>query len=132
MYLLACGVFLAVAALLNLKDRRMLALISVVSINIFYPIPMDSYYGFYAYCIMLELIVAVVAVFYPSRTSCLTLHICAALILAHVMGMSLDGSPPLSPYRVIVKILECAHIAVCLALSPVLMPYLRNRDAAPT
>lgn len=132
MYLLACGVFLAVAALLNLKDRRMLALIAVVSLNIFYPIPMDSYYGFYAYCITLELIVAVIAVFYPSRASCLTLHICGALILAHIMGMSLDGSPPLSPYRIVVKILECAHIATCLALSPVLIPILRNRDAAPT
>jgi len=132
MYLLACGFFLAVATVLNLKDRRMLALIGIVSINIFYPIPMDSYYGFYVYCIMLEIMVAVVAVFYPSRASCLTLHICAALIIAHVMGMSLDGSPPLSPYRVIVKILECAHIAACLALSTVLMPHLRNRDAAPT
>lgn len=132
MYLLACGVLLAVATVLNLRDPRMLTLTAVVGVNIFFPVPADGYYTFYGYCILLELMVATVAVFYPSRASCLTLHICAALILAHIMGVSLDGSPPLSPYRVIVKVLECAHIAACLALSPVLRPLLRNRDAAPT
>lgn len=132
MYLVACGILLAVATVLNFKDRRMLVLTLAVGINIFFPIPAHTQAQFYSTCIALEVMVLTTAVFYTSRASCIAVYASLALIIAHFMGWTLDGSPPLSPYRAIVKILECAQLVACVALSPVLTPKLRNRDAAPT
>ena len=132
MYLVACGVLLAVATVLNLRDRRMLALTLAVGVNVFYPVPAQTQAAFYGTCIALELMVLTVAVFYTSRASCIAIYASSALVIVHFMGWTLDGSPPLSPYRVLVKLLECAQLVACVALSPVLTPKLRNRDAAPT
>lgn len=132
MYLVACGILLAVATVLNLRDRRMFALTLAVGVNIFYVVPSHSQAAFYGTCILLELGVLAVAVFCPSRASCIAIYATLALVVVHFMGWTLDGSQPLSPYRVIVKMLECAQIVACVALSPVLTPKLRNRDAAPT
>lgn len=132
MYLVACCVLLAVATALNLRDRRMLVLTLAVGINVFFPVPAHTQAQFYGTCIMLELSVLATAVFYPSRASCIAIYASLALIVVHFMGWTLDGSPPLSPYRALVKILECAQLVACVALSPVLTPKLRNRDAAPT
>lgn len=132
MYLVACGVLLAVATVLNLRDRRMLVLTLAVGINIFFPVPSHTQLQFYGTCILLETCVLATAVLYPSRASCIAIYATLVLIAAHFMGWILDGSPPLSPYRSIVKILECAQLLACVALSPVLTSKLRNRDAAPT
>lgn len=132
MYLVACGILLAVATVLNLTDRRMLALTLLVGATIFLPVPSHTQLQFYGTCIIVETAVLAYVVFVHSRASGMMAHILLAMIVAHFMGWILDGSPPLSPYRSIVKILECAQLAACVALSPVLTPKLRNRDAAPT
>lgn len=132
MYLLACGALIATAVVLNIRDIRMLALTFLVGATIFLPVPSHTQMQFYGTCILVELCVLAWCVFINSRASSLMIHIVSAMILAHFMGWILDGSEPLSPYRVIIKILEFSQIGVCVALSPVLTPILRNRDAAPT
>lgn len=132
MYLVACGILLAVATVLNLTDRRMLALTLLVGATIFLPVPSHSQLQFYGTCIIAELCVATFAVFYSSRASSLILYCCAGLIVSHFMGWVIDGSAPFSPYRYIVKVLEFSQLAACVALSPVLTPILRNSDATPT
>lgn len=132
MYLLACGALIATAVVLNIRDFRMLALTVLVGATIFLPVPSHTQMQFYGTCILVELCVLAWCVFINSRASSLMIHIVSAMILAHFMGWILDGSEPLSPYRIIIKILEFSQIGVCVALSPVLTPILRNRDAAPT
>lgn len=132
MYLYACGMVLPVALLLNSGDRRMLALTVLVGASIFLPVPAHTQAQFYVTCILVDLTMLAVCVFLPSRVSCVLGHICAALVLTHFMGWVLDGSPPLSPYRVIVKLLEFSQLAACVALSPIIAPILRNHDATTT
>lgn len=132
MYLLACGALIATAVVLNIRDVRMLALTVLVGATVFLPVPSHTQMQFYGTCILVELCVLAWCVFLPSRASSLMIHIVLLMVVAHFMGWILDGSPPLSPYRVIVKVLEISQLLACVALSPVLTPILRNRDAAPT
>jgi hypothetical protein len=133
MYLVACGVLLAIGAALNLREWRGLLLTLLVGANIFAPMPMWSGEAFYAGCIIAELVVLVAAGVLICRQSEFVLYASALLVISHFMGYSLDaGSNPLSPYRGIVKLLEVSQLLACLALSPVLAPLLRNHDATTT
>lgn len=132
MYLLACGALIATAVVLNIRDIRMLALTFLVGATIFLPVPSHTQMQFYGTCILVELCVLAWCVFINSRASSLMIHIVLFMIAAHFMGWILDGSQPLSPYRVIIKVLEFSQLLACVALSPVLTPILRNRDASPT
>lgn len=125
---MACGVLLALAAALNLRDRRMLTLTFVIGINIFYVVPSHSQAAFYGTCIALESMVLAVAVFSGSRASGVSVFACVLLIITHFMGWTLDGSQPFSPYQLIVKFLEIIQLLACVALSPVFTPILRNHD----
>jgi hypothetical protein len=58
--------------------------------------------------------------------------VCAVLVIAHMLGYALDGYPPFSPYRSIVKLLEVSQLLACVALSPLMAHLLRNRDATTT
>lgn len=131
MYLVACGFVLAIALGLNLQDRRMLALTVAVGVSVFMPVPAFTQAQFYGTCILAELVVASLAVFYTSRGSTIIFYCCLALVASHFMGWILDGNPPLSPYRLIVKLLEFSQLAACVALSPIIAPILRNRHEAP-
>lgn len=131
-YLLACGALLAVGLVLNITDRRMLLLTVVVGAGFFWPPPAQSAAAFYSFCIAVEIAVGLVALRIDRQSGVWVADIALLLVLAHIMGFVLDGHPPFSPYRVIVKILEVSQIAVCVVLSPVLMPILRNRDATIT
>lgn len=128
MFMVACSVMLMIALAVNVKDRRMLALTFVVGVVFFLPTP-DLYDQFYIFCICAEILVAVIALCLRANGSVLVAETCALLVITHLMGYSLDGSPPFSPYRVIVKLLEFSQLAVCAALSPVIAPILRNHDA---
>lgn len=132
MYLLACGAILATGLVLNVGDRRMLALTAMVGVGVFLPVPSESAFQFYASCIAIELMVGVVAFALRAPASLLVIEVCALLVAAHTMGYALDGHPPFSPYRVIVKLLEVSMLAVCVALSPIVAPILRNHDAKTT
>lgn len=134
MYLVACGALLAIAAALNLRDWRGLALTLLVGANIFMPMPQHTAEAFYSACIVAEVTVLAGALLvFKCRASEMISYASALLVISHFMGYSLDaGSNPLSQYRGIVKILEVSQLLACLALSPVLAPILRNRDATTT
>jgi len=131
MFILLCGLMLLIALAVNLTDRRMLALTCVVGVSFFLPTP-DSYDQFYISCISAECLTAIFALRLKAAGSILVAELCALLVITHLLGYSLDGSPPFSPYRVIVKLLEFSQIAACAALSPVIAPILRNHDAKKT
>lgn len=129
MYLLACAILLVTGIILNFLDARMLALTVVVGLNIFLPVPSETQFEFYSFCILYETVVAVFAYATQKEAGFLIANTCALLVIAHLMGYALDGSAPLSPYHVIVKLLETLELGICIALSPVLSPILRNQDA---
>lgn len=110
----------------------MLVLTLAVGINIFYVVPDHSQAAFYSTCLALEVMVLAVAAFYGPKASVIVAYTSICLIIAHFMGWTLDGSAHLSPYRVIVRILEVTQLVACVALSPVLMPILRNSGDAKT
>lgn len=129
MYLSACGSLLAVAVILNFRDVRMLILTVAVGLNIFLPVPSRTAFEFYFCCVLYEMALATIAWWTRKEAGFLVVNACAVLVLAHLMGYALDGSASLSPYHVIVKLLETIEIGICIALSPVLTPILRNQDA---
>lgn len=132
-YLIACGVLLAIAAALNLRDWRGLALTLLVGANIFMPMPQHTAEAFYAGCIAAELVVLASSLLLKCRASEFIGYASVLLVISHFMGYSLDaGSNPLSPYRGIVKLLEVGQLLACVAFSPILAPLLRNHDATTT
>lgn len=128
MFIIACAGMLIASLISNLNNRRMLALTALVGVVFFLPTP-EAYDQFYLFCISAECLVAVLALTIRANASVVVAEVCALLVITHVMGYSLDGSPPFSPYRVIVKLLEFLQIAACVVLSPVCAPLLRNHDA---
>lgn len=128
MYGLACAALLAVGLVLNWQCRRMLAVTIIVGISVFLPAPHESAEKFYLFCTAAEMVVGLLAWASQSRAGAVVADICVLLVIAHVMGYALDGSPPFSPYRVIVKILEISQLVACAALSPILAPILRNHE----
>jgi hypothetical protein len=129
MYLWLCGVSLAIALVVNLRDRRMLALTALVGVSIFLPVPSFTQAQFYGTCILAELLVASLWSFSGSRGNNLMSFLCFLMIICHFGGWILDGSSPFSPYRLIIKCLEFSQILTCVALSPLLLKTLRNRYA---
>lgn len=129
MYLIACGALFSSGLILNFLDARMLALTFMVGASIFIQVPSDTAIEFYSFCIAAEILVGVIAWNLKTEAGALVATFCALLIVAHLMGYAVDGSTPLSPYRVIVKMLEMFQLLTCVALSPVLAPTLRNNDA---
>lgn len=132
MYQLACGALLFSALVLNITDRRMLALTALVGASVFLPAPRETALQFYGFCIAVEILVACLALALAARGSSIIVDVCAVLVIAHILGYALDGFPPFSPYRSIVKLLEVSQLLACVALSPLLAPLLRNHDAKPT
>lgn len=134
MYLVACGVLLAIGAALNLRDWRGLCLSLLVGVNVLLPMPMNTAEAFYSGCIMAEVTVLAGALLvFKCRASEFISYASVLLVISHFMGYSLDaGSNPLSQYRGIVKLLEVSQLLACVAFSPVLCPILRNRNAKTT
>lgn len=135
MYLVACGALLATAIILNIGDRRMLALTGLVGASAFaqlLPIPRETAEQYYAFCIIADLTIGFAAFALRNKAGLLIFELSTLLVVSHMMGYNLEGSPPFSPYRVIVKILEFSQLAVCVALSSRVAPILRNHDAKTT
>jgi hypothetical protein len=132
MLLQAYAILLAIGLALNLKDRRMLAVTALVGASLFIPVPRDTALHFYSFCIAAECVVALVALRIGGRGAVSIAELCLLLVIAHCMGYALDGSPPLSPYRVIVKLLETSQLVCCIVASPYIATRLRNHDATTT
>lgn len=129
---LAYAVLVCLAFYLNRRDRRMLLLTAAVTVSVFLPAPRHSAVVFYAFCVAAECLVALVAHRCQCAGSRAVIWLCALLVLNHLMGYSLDGSTPLSPYRAVVKLLETSQLVACMAFSPTLVHILRNRDESTT
>lgn len=121
------AVGLAVAFYLNRHDWRMLLLTLAVGVSVFLPVPRQSALVFYGFCMVAELLVALIALALQARGSELIVSICVVLEVAHLMGYILNGYPPLSSYRVIVPVLESAQLLTCVCMSPALFVRLQNR-----
>lgn len=107
----------------------MLVLSTLVGVSIFVPVPSNTAAEFYSFCALFEIFVGACALLTKSEAGFLIATACALLVIAHAMGYATDGSAPLSPYHVIVKTLELTELLVCVALSPVIAPILRNQHA---
>lgn len=110
----------------NAGNRKMLALTALVAASVFVPVPKESYDGYYTLCILGELTVAAGSMWLGAPASEAVAAICAALVASHLLGYYLDGSPPLSPYRILVPIFEHAEMVACIILSNPLRGKLRN------
>lgn len=132
MYFYACGLFLFAALVLNLRDSRMLSLTLVVGASIFSSPPMDSRTHFYMFCIIVEIAVAIFAIVSKSKAGNIMAHICAVMTVAHIGGLILGGGLPLSPYQVIIKLLEFSQLLACVALSPAIRHTLKADYATTT
>lgn len=128
MFTIVCGALFASAIVLNVQDRRMLALTLAVGASFFLPVPKESALHFYIFCIAAECLVFLVALMLKARATGMVQLICLLMTISHVMALSLGGYGFLNPYQFIVKILEFSQLAACVALSPVLLPILRNHD----
>jgi hypothetical protein len=130
MYQYACAGLAVVALILNCLDRRMFWLTCLVIASILVPAPMGSAEAFYTFCGLVDLAIGLVAWRFAGKQGLWIADICVLLVISHVMGYALDGGLPFSPYHLIVKILEASQLLVCVVLSPVIAPALRNRDAS--
>jgi hypothetical protein len=130
MYLYACAVLWVLALGLNMRDQRALMLAFLVGASVFIPVPSDTAIHFYTFCVSAEILVAIAALRLRCRASELVAYVCALLVISHFMGYSLNGNPPFSPYRGIVKILEVSQLLACVAFSPILLRVIRNRETA--
>lgn len=105
---------LLVAIAMNIGNWRMLVLTLVVGAGIFTPIPDEH---FYLICSLVECIVASSAIILSAPASKFVFRVSMLLVLFHFLGWWLDGYPPDSPYRLLVKILEHAELAACILMS---------------
>lgn len=128
-FLLACALTMFLGLLLNVRDQRMFLLTAVVGAGFWVPAPTDTAIHYYVFCSSVQALVAIYAWRLRTPAALAVFEICIVLIVADIMGYTLDGSHAFSPYRAVVKILEFSQLAVCVVLSPVLAPILRNRDA---
>lgn len=123
----AYSMLLLAAMVANRADWRMLALTALVGASLFVPAPRTSQADFFLFCAGFELLVLVGALVLHTRASPPVAAICTILILSHLAGFMLDGGLPLSPYRIIVKLLEAMEILSCFLLAKPVTDYLRNR-----
>ena len=106
----------------------MLGVLAAVAVSRMLSPPMHSYELFYFFCAVSEMCVGLVALLCRSNASTAVAILCAALIVMHVFGAVLDGYPPMSPYRIIVPLLEHAEILACILLSKPLIDRIRNHE----
>ena len=121
------AILLGAGILANVRDWRQLVLTLLIGVNVFIPIPSETAFQFYAYCVLAEIALIVGAVFLSTKSSFLVIEIAIVLIVLHVMAYYIDGNLPLSPYRVLVKLCEYAQLCTCIFFSKGFLPSLRNR-----
>lgn len=107
----------------------MLALTLVVGATMFASAPMDDRIHFYLFCIMVELTVLMFALSYECEASRAIASICGLMIVAHLGGFFLKGGLFLSPYQLIIKLLEFSQLLTLMALSPVIVKFRRAKHA---
>lgn len=112
--MLSYAVLLAVALVLNLRDRKMLTLTALVGVGVFAQVP-DAY--FYLVCALGELLIALIAIYIAAPASGMIVRISTVLVGCHFLGYLLNGYPQTSPYHILVKLCEHAEIGACILFS---------------
>ncbi len=107
-------VLLALALILNAKNKKMFVLSLVVGANIFIPIPNEN---FYLICILFEILTALLAYKIDVPASRVVIRISSLLVVFHALGYWFDGHPPESPYHILVKICEHSNLLACIIFS---------------
>lgn len=103
-------ILLGLAILFNFRRPRALALIAVVGIGIFTPIPREH---FYAWSALVEIIVFVFSFMVGGPKSQAVAFFCVLLIITHFMGYYMDGYHERS-YHYMVRIYEHSELLVCM------------------
>lgn len=121
--MLSYAILLAIALALNLRDKKMLALTSLVGAGIFAPVP-DTY--FYLVCALGEALIAMVALRIAAPASRVVFRISLLLVCFHFLGYWLNGYPPGSPYHILVKMSEHSELLACILLSNIFTKRFRH------
>lgn len=125
------SILFLVALVVNLNDRKMLALVCVVGAGFFLPIPRYTADIFYTCAILDELTVCYLARKIACPASKPIILICACMVICHLAGMILDGYPVLSAYRILIPFLENATFVVCILFCRYLSNVLYNHESPP-
>lgn len=124
---------MALAVSLNIKDRAALALSLIVGLSAVLPVLMfvNTAVQFYAFCAVVEILVAVCALWLRTTASRYIVTACLTLIAYHFLGWHLDGYPVHSPYHLLVKIAEYAELFACVLLSKPILGLIRHATYRP-
>lgn len=122
-------ILLGLALLVNLSNKKMLALTVFVAAGFLVDIPRTSAEEFYRYCMLVEACIFLVALNVKCEASGAVLLSAGLLFLCHCLGYWKDGYPALSPYRVLVPALEYIQIVCCIIFSRPVWTILDNRES---
>ena len=114
----------------NRGDGKLLRLTLVVAASFFLDVPRTSQAAFYLTCITVELAVAWAAYVLETRASPLVIELCLVMVVAHIMGWSIDGHSSTSMYKVIMWTTEFSQILVCLAAAQPAITRLKNHESS--
>ena len=116
------------AAILNRKDRKTLALCLVVSAGFFSPLPNDDWLMFYVAGVLTEFSVAFAAWRLNCAASQPIVVLSFLMAACHVAGALFDGYPALSQYRILIPIFEVSEPIFIVILSPYFSRLLFNHE----
>lgn len=114
----------------NRGDGKLLWLTAVVAASFFLDVPRSSQLAFYGTCIAVEVGVAWAAYALKTRASPLVIELCAVMVIAHIMGWSIDGHSSTSMYKVIMWTAEYSQILVCLIAAQPAVSRLKNHESS--
>ena len=120
---------LGFALLVNLGNKKMLALTFFVAAGFLVDIPRTSADEFYLYCMLVETCIFIAALNVKCEASGAVMLSAGLLFLCHCLGYWKDGYPALSPYRALVPALEYIQIVCCIIFSRPLVAILHNRES---
>lgn len=112
------AILLGLALLLNLSNKKMLALTFIVGAGFFMPVPRTGeWYEFYQWCSFYQICVALCAMVVKCHERWAVVFFSLLLLLCDALGYWKDGFPAFSPYRILVPTIEYLQIIACIVLS---------------
>lgn len=115
------------ALVLNIGAWRPFLLACLVGAGFFMPAPMHSWQAFYTFCILGEIVIALIALTLRAPASSMVALLNSIIAVVHGLGAWLDGGAENSPYIAIVPALGYAEFAACILLSAPLIGWVKNR-----
>lgn len=115
------------ALAVNWGDKRAVALSTVIGVSLLLPVnKFTTWQNFYIVCALFEILITLLAVHINTRASDFIMVLSLMLCAFHFLGWWLDGYPPNSPYRPLVKIAEYAEIIACILFAKPLLRLLNH------